>query len=161
MFCTAKYRGGGRRTEGLIKQRGLEYKQKQQSPIPPLSGGEAARETRRREKGEECLSGASSADPDGDRSDKPKGPITAAAFLCSFFSLLRRMNKQSESRASETIFGGERKSSIQFSPPAVPRSIAGCFAQQNIGEVSHSDGGVEKTAAVTKSNLTLLPCRTP
>ena len=72
VFCTAKYRGGGRRTEGLIKQRGLEYKQKQQSPIPPLSGGEAARETRRREKGEECLSGASSADPDGDRSDKPK-----------------------------------------------------------------------------------------
>lgn len=36
-----------------------------------------------------------------------------------------------------------------------------CFTQQNIGEVSHSDGGVEKTAAVTKSNLTLLPCRTP
>ena len=33
------------RTEGLIKQRGLEYKQKQQSPIPPLSGGEVARKT--------------------------------------------------------------------------------------------------------------------
>ena len=96
VFCTAKYRGGVRRTEGLIKQRGLEYKQKQQSPIPPLSGGEAARETRRREKGEECLSGASSADPDGDRSDKPKGPITAAAFLGSFFSLLRRTNQESE-----------------------------------------------------------------
>ncbi|MDB0674801.1 hypothetical protein [Barnesiella intestinihominis] len=51
---------------------------------------------RRREKGEDCLSGASSADPDGDRSDKPKSPITAAAFLCSFFSLLRRTNKESE-----------------------------------------------------------------
>jgi len=24
----------------------------------------------------------------------------------------------------------------------VPRSIAGCFAQQNIGEVARSDGGV-------------------
>ena len=45
MFCSAKYRGGVRRTEGLIKQRGLEYKQKQQSPIPPLSGGEDARKT--------------------------------------------------------------------------------------------------------------------
>ena len=45
VFCTAKYRGGVRRTEGLIKQRGLEYKQKQQSPIPPLSGGEDARKT--------------------------------------------------------------------------------------------------------------------
>ncbi len=85
-----KHRGSAHRA------RGLEYKQKQQSPIPPLSGGEAARETRRREKGEECLSGASSADPDGDRSDKPKGPITAAAFLGSFFSLLRRTNKESE-----------------------------------------------------------------
>jgi len=50
---------------------------------------------------------------------------------------------------------------VSHSSPAVSRSIAGCFTQQNIGEVSHSDGGVEKTAAVTKSNLTLLPCRTP
>ena len=31
--------------------------------------------------------------PDGDRSDKPKGPITAAVLLGSFFSLLRKMNK--------------------------------------------------------------------
>ena len=43
--------------------------------------------------GEDCPNEASSADPDGDRSDKPKGPITAAALLGSFFSLLRRMNK--------------------------------------------------------------------
>ncbi|WP_410067969.1 hypothetical protein, partial [Barnesiella intestinihominis] len=48
---------------------------------------------RRRKKGEDCPSEASSADPDGDRSDKPKNPITAAALLGSFFSLLRRMNK--------------------------------------------------------------------
>ncbi|WP_155012369.1 hypothetical protein [Barnesiella intestinihominis] len=48
---------------------------------------------RRRKKGEDCPSEASSADPDGDHSDKPKSPITAAALLGSFFSLLRRMNK--------------------------------------------------------------------
>jgi len=76
--------------------------------------------------GEDCPNEASSADPDGDCGDKPKSPITAAALLGSFFSLLRRMNKQSESRASETIFGGERKSSIQSSPLAVSRSITGC-----------------------------------
>ena len=35
---------------------------------------------------------ASSADPDDDRGDEPKSPITAAALLGSFFSLLRRMN---------------------------------------------------------------------
>ena len=94
VFCAAKYRGGVRRTEGLIKQRGLEYKQEHN---PRFRLYRAAKtQGRRREKGEDCLSGASSADPDGDRSDKPKGPITAAAFLCSFFSLLRRMNKESE-----------------------------------------------------------------
>ena len=30
---------------------------------------------------------------DGDCGDEPKSPITAAALLGSFFSLLRRMNK--------------------------------------------------------------------
>ena len=34
------------------------------------------------------------------------------------------------------------KRRFQYSS-AVPRSIAGCFAMQNIGEVSRSDGGVE------------------
>ena len=92
MFCIAKYRGGVRRTEGLIKQRGLEYKQKQQSPIPPLSGGEVARKTEGKGRGLFERSEFRSP-PDGDRSDKPKGPITAAALLGSFFSLLRRMNK--------------------------------------------------------------------
>ena len=51
-------------------------------------------------------------------------------------------------------------------PPsfAVPRSIAGCFAQQNIGEVARSDGGVNsmdmsKIQAVTekKSSIDLSP----
>ena len=37
---------------------------------------------------------------------------------------------------------------VSHSSPAVSRSIAGCFTQQNIGEVSHSDGGVEKTEGV-------------
>jgi len=49
---------------------------------------------RRRKKGEDCPSEASSANPDGDRSDKPKSPITAAALLGSFFLLLRRMNQE-------------------------------------------------------------------
>ncbi len=31
-----------------------------------------------------------------------------------------------------------------YSSPAVPRSIEGCFAAQDIGEVSRSDGGVRK-----------------
>ena len=42
--------------------------------------------------GEDCPSEASSADSDGDCGDEPKSPITAAALLGSFFSLLRRMN---------------------------------------------------------------------
>ncbi|WP_418439364.1 hypothetical protein [Barnesiella intestinihominis] len=49
---------------------GLEYKQEHN---PRFRLYQAAKtQGRRREKGEDCLSGASSADPDGDRSDKPK-----------------------------------------------------------------------------------------
>ncbi|MDB0679581.1 hypothetical protein [Barnesiella intestinihominis] len=40
---------------------------------------------RRRKKGEDCPSGASSADPDGNRGDEPNSPITAGA---SWFVLL-------------------------------------------------------------------------
>jgi len=44
--------------------------------------------------GEDCPNEASSADPDGDCGDKPKSPITAAALLGSFFSLLRKINEK-------------------------------------------------------------------
>ena len=47
----------------------------------------------RRERGEDCLSPASSAAPDGGAACDRLGPITAAALLGSFFSLLRRMNE--------------------------------------------------------------------
>ena len=78
-----EYRGSAHRA------RGLEYKQ-----APRFRLHRAVKsQGRRRKKGEDCPSGASSADPDGDRSDEPKSPITAAALLGSFFSLLRRMNK--------------------------------------------------------------------
>ena len=77
-------------TEGLIKQMGLEYKQEHNPRFRLYRAVKS--QGRRREKGEDCLSGASSADPDGDRGDEPKSPITAEALLGSFFSLLRRMN---------------------------------------------------------------------
>ena len=73
------------------RARGLEYKQKHK-PLFRLYRA-AKTQGRRREKGEDCPSEASSADPDGDCGDEPKSPITAAALLGSFFSLLRRMNK--------------------------------------------------------------------
>jgi len=57
---------------------------------------------RRRKKGEDCPSEASSADPDDDRGDEPKSPITAAALLGSFFSLLRRMNNNLSTPLLET-----------------------------------------------------------
>ena len=43
--------------------------------------------------------------------------------------------------------GAEAKGKY-ISSSAVPRSITGCFAQQNIGEVARSDGGVNKTEGV-------------
>jgi len=66
------HRGSARRAKEL------EYKQKHK---PRFRLYRAAKtQGRRREKGEDCPSETSSADPDGDRSDKPKGPITAAAL---------------------------------------------------------------------------------
>ena len=115
MFCIVKYRGGVRKDGGVKKTRsesnrispplplcsykeyrgsaqrarGLEYKQ-----APRFRLYRAVKsQGRRRKKGEDCPSEASSADPDGDCGDEPKSPITAAALLGSFFSLLRRMNK--------------------------------------------------------------------
>ena len=58
--------------------------------------------------------------------------------------------------------GAEAKGKY-ISSSAVPRSITGCFVQQNIGEVSHSDGGVNKTERLknsdsNKPSITLSPC---
>ena len=38
----------------------------------------------------------------------------------------------------------QKRWKISHSSPAVSRSLTGCFASQNIGEVAHSDGGVQK-----------------
>ena len=80
-----EYRGSARRARGLIQA-------KAQSPIPPLSGGEDARETEGKGRG---LSEQSEfrSPRRRDRSDKPISSTTAAALLGSSFSLLRRMNK--------------------------------------------------------------------
>ena len=58
--------------------------------------------------------------------------------------------------------GAEAKGKY-ISSSAVPRSITGCFVQQNIGEVSRSDGGVNKTERLknsdsNKPSITLSPC---
>ena len=44
-------------------------------------------------------------------------------------------------------------------PPAVSRGITGCFAIQNIGEVSRSDGGVKEIslAGETYQNIIFHP----
>jgi len=44
----------------------------------------------------------------------------------------------------------------QNSSPAVPRSITGCFATKNIGEVARSGGGVSSTKILCASFLTPL-----
>ena len=72
------------------RSRGVRIQANAQTPIRLYRAVKT--QGRRRKKGEDRPSGASSADPDGDHSDEPKSPITAAALLGSFFSLLRRMN---------------------------------------------------------------------
>ena len=89
-LCSGKeYRGSARRA------RGLKFEQEHK---PRFRLYRAAKtQGRRKKKGKDCPSEASSADPGGDRNDGPKSPITAAALLGSFFSLLRRMNKDKRS----------------------------------------------------------------
>ena len=41
--------------------------------------------------------------------------------------------------------------------PSVSRSLSGCFASQNIGEVAHSDGGVNSTEM--SENIREIPAR--
>ena len=86
VFCNAKYRGGVRRTEELKTSAATATNRVSNSPLPCPPVFEESHI-------KDCPSGASSAVPDGDRDDEPKSPITAAALLGSFFSLLRRMNK--------------------------------------------------------------------
>ena len=57
----------------------------------------------------------------------------------------------------------QQQNQISHSPLAVPRSITGCFAQQNIGEVSEGrrgwkNRGVEKNIGSNKPGITLSPC---
>ena len=116
-FCIAKYRGGVRKDGGVKntrsesnrispplplysykeyrgsarRARGLKFEQEHK---PRFRLYRAAKtQGRRKKKGKDCPSEASSAAPGGDCNDEPKSPITAAALLGSFFSLLRRMNK--------------------------------------------------------------------
>ncbi|WP_206396580.1 hypothetical protein, partial [Barnesiella sp. An55] len=68
-----------------------KLKIEEQRETPPLSGRERA--SRRRERGEECLSSQRVPQPPTMAPPHDRlGPITAAALLGSFFSLLRRMN---------------------------------------------------------------------
>ena len=85
------------------KGEGIRIQAKAQTPIPPLSGGEVARETEEKGRG-----------------------------------LFKR-------RVTITLL------------PAVSRSITGCFATQNIGEVARSDGGIKEIPAIRATEAGLLP----
>ena len=151
-LCSYKeYRGSAHRAKGL------EYKQ--DPPIPPLSGGEVARKTEEKGRG---LSERSEFRRPRRRlrrqTQKPDNRGGASWFVL----LAAEKNEQiTQISATETIFGGERKSSIQ-SPPAVPRSIAGCGARKYRGELRSvaTRRGVKNTRSESNRGKPPLPlCR--
>ena len=98
----------------------------------------------RREKGEDCLSGASSAAPERGVGVRATSPITAAALLGSFFSLQRRMNKNI--LRSKTAFIGQQGRQ--------PRREKGEDCLSGASSAAHERGvGVRANSPITAAAL--------
>ena len=131
-----EYRGSTQRA------RGLEYKQ--DPPIPPLSGGEVARETEEkwartvRAKRVPQTPTATVA-----TSQKPDNRGGASWFVL----LAAEKNEQTKciSCIRDYLWRGKKIISIQPSPPAVPRNMARCHKTIKLNFIS-------------KAGITLLPC---
>ncbi|WP_337549738.1 hypothetical protein [Barnesiella intestinihominis] len=74
------------------RSRGVRIQANAQTPIRLYRAVKT--QGRRRKKGEDRPSGASSADPDGDRGDEPNSPITAGAS--EFVLLAAEKNEQAQ-----------------------------------------------------------------
>ena len=143
------------------RARGLEYKQKQQSPIPPLSGGEVARKTE--EKGRGPSEQSEFRRPRRRlrrRTQKPDNRGGASWFVL----LAAEKNEQTKciSCIRDYLWRGKKIISIQPSPPAVPRSIAGCGARKYRGELRSvaTRRGVKNTRSESNRGKPPLPlCR--
>ena len=120
-----EYRGSAQRA------RGLEYKE--EPPIPPLSGGEVTRKTE--EKGRGLFERGEFRRPRRQprrRAEKPDNCGSA-----SWFVLLAAEKNEQIKRIScnrDYLLQEKKIISIQPSPPAVSRSLTGCFITQNIRE---------------------------
>ena len=161
-----KYRGelrsvatrrGIKKTSNGSNRGGLEYKQ--EPPIPPLSGGEVARETEEKGRG---LSERSEFRRPRRRlrrqTQKPDNRGGASWFVL----LAAEKNEQTKciSCIRDYLWRGKKiKHSI---PPAVPRSIAGCGARKYRGELRSvaTRRGVKNTRSESNRGKPPLPlCR--
>ena len=79
--------------------------------------------------------------------------------LCELHPSRMRSVKFDRGDVMRSRNGWPLKVTFQSSPPAVSRGITGCFAIQNIGEVSRSDGGVKEIslAGETYQNIIFHP----
>ena len=79
--------------------------------------------------------------------------------LCELYPSRMRSVKFDRGDVMRSRNGWPLKVTFQSSPPAVSRGITGCFAIQNIGEVSRSDGGVKEIslAGETYQNIIFHP----
>ena len=79
--------------------------------------------------------------------------------LCELYPSRMRSVKFDRGDVMRSRNGWPLKVTFQSPPPAVSRGITGCFAIQNIGEVSRSDGGVKEIslAGETYQNIIFHP----
>ena len=79
--------------------------------------------------------------------------------LCELYPSRMRSVKFDRGDVMRSRNGWPLKVTFQSSPPAVSRGITGCFAIQNIGEVSRSDGEVKEIslAGETYQNIIFHP----
>ena len=152
MFCTAKYRGGVRRTEGLKNCDSNSNKIKSQPlplPSPAALRGVAqryrgsalrARGLKQKQKNEKIESAMSR----GKRLKETFG--TAFQPLRHFvpppLSHIRAQRRSTTHFLAFIVFYATRQNILTFSL-AVSRSIAGCFAQQKYRGSAHRARGLE------------------
>ena len=139
----------------------MSYQQKDSRPSkariksPPLSGGEVARKTE--EKGRGLSERSEFRRPRRRLRRQTQKPDNRGG--ASWFVLLAAEKNEQIKRIScnrDYLLQEKKIISIQPSPPAVSRSLTGCFVAQNIGEVARSDGGVNKNSSPNGSFFSLL-----
>ena len=83
--------------------------------------------------------------------------IESGISLSPYSSHLQQIREANEASENSKPPVKQKRWKTSYSSPVVSRSLTGCFAQQNIGEVARSDVGVSSTKM--SENIREIPAR--